>query len=129
MVKTIQMDKAPFWMFTVVVCRDGFSFECQASKRHRCEPQDKSANNKGGMANYEELEVHCPSEPVAALLDYADDPDNPTKTAYGYVPVALLQNIIEQHGGLDREASVKEGLERAAAFFKSLGIELSPALH
>ena len=121
--KTIQLDKAPFWMFTVVVCRDGFSFECQASSKHRCEPQQQ------GKADYEELEVQCPSEAVEALLEYADDPYNPTRTAYGYVPVDLLQTVIDDHGGLDRDASVKEGLERASAFFKSLGIELSPSLH
>ncbi len=109
-------------MFTVVVCHDGFSFECQASSKHRAS-QDHS------KATYEELEVQCLSEPVEELLEYADDPYNPTTTAYGYVPVAMLQGIIEKHGGLDRDASVKEGLQRAAAFFKSLGIDLSPSLH
>lgn len=121
--KTVHLNSAPFWLFTVVVCRDGFSFECQASAKHRCEPQGAD------RANYEELEVHCPSEPVDALLEYADDPYNPTRTAYGYVPVDLLQTIIAAHGGLDRDASVKAGLERTAAFFKGLGIELSPSLH
>lgn len=32
-------------------------------------------------------------------MPYAEDPEALTETVYGYVPVTLVEQIIEKHGG------------------------------
>ena len=41
-----------------------------------------------------------PSVIEEELLDYAEDRLRPTKTVYGYVPVGLVEKIINKHGGI-----------------------------
>ena len=75
-----------------VVCRDGFTMSVQASKFHYCFPRE----NEGP---YELVEVGYPSAKEDLLLDYAEEPDIPTSTVYGYVPVEVVEAVLEKHGG------------------------------
>lgn len=52
---------------------------------------------------FTEVEVGFPSqrpEPWADLWrGYADGPGDPTETVYGYVPVQMVRDLIDLHGG------------------------------
>ena len=37
-------------------------------------------------------------------MDYCEDDENPCGTVYGYVPVELVDRVIEKHGGIDLDA-------------------------
>lgn len=73
-------------------CRDGFTMSVQASEFHYCTPR----NNTGPWVC---VEVGFPSQKEDLLMEYAEDPDHPTETVYGYVPVEIVIEIIEKHGG------------------------------
>jgi hypothetical protein len=75
------------------VCNDGFSISVQASANHYCEP-------RGDGVHWRRVECGFPSVEEAALLGYAENPDDPTGTVYGYVPVRLVEKIIKRHGGV-----------------------------
>ena len=49
---------------------------------------------------YTKFEIGFPSEKVDVLMDYAEEPDSPTDTVYGWVPVDLVVKIINEHGGI-----------------------------
>jgi hypothetical protein len=34
------------------------------------------------------------------LMEYAEDPVDPTGTVYGWVPVELVNKLIDKHGGI-----------------------------
>lgn len=74
-------------------CKDGFSVSVQASDMHYCSPRENSVF-------YWEVEVGFPSEVCPALLRYAEDIDQPTDTVYGYVPIEIVEAIIDEHGGV-----------------------------
>ena len=62
--------------------------------------------NSGTYAREEQgrfttMEVGFPTARIEELLDYAEDPDEPTRTVYPYVPVAVINDIINKHGGID----------------------------
>jgi len=76
-----------------VVCTDGFSMSVQVSRLNYCSPRIDDAEY------YSEVEIGFPSETENIILEFAESPDNPTKTVYGYVPVGLVDAIIEKHGG------------------------------
>jgi hypothetical protein len=79
-------------------CQDGFSMSVQASNGHYCRPREDNAEP------YLEVEVGYPSEKVEEFWPYIDgdpdDPDQDYQTVYGYVPVDIVNAVIEKHGGL-----------------------------
>ena len=74
-------------------CNDGFSISVQASSFHYCRPQ------LDGVQNYESVELGFPSKEDELINDYAED-DNYTETVYGYVPIEVVERLIEKHGGI-----------------------------
>ena len=83
--------KQPVW--ETVHCADGFNMSVQANQRAYCNPR----SNTGP---WDEVEVGYPSAYEYCLQPYAEDPNRPTETVYGYVPSKLVHSIIETHGGL-----------------------------
>ena len=80
----------------VITCADGFKMSVQASSSHYCSPRD----NEGP---YVSVEIGFPSERVEEFMDYIDgnrDDTDPTTTVYGWVPVHVVVEVIDQHGGL-----------------------------
>ena len=76
-----------------VHCADGFSVSVQASQYHYCRPRIDNAEKYNGV------ELGYPSEADDLITDYAED-DTYTDTVYGYVPVEIVDKLIEQHGDI-----------------------------
>ena len=76
-----------------VVCADGFTMSVQASERNYSTPKDD-------VGPYTEVEVGFPSSYDYHLSSYAENPDTPTETVYGYVPVDTVIMCIDSHGGM-----------------------------
>ena len=74
-----------------IFCKDGFKMSVQAGDSLYCTPR---TNLESG-----EYEVGFPNQREELLMPYAEDPETPTETVYGYVPVTLVEQIIEKHGG------------------------------
>ncbi len=77
-------------------CNDGFSMSVQAHYGAYCAPRVDHTKTD----YYFEVEVGFPSEREELLMEYVEDYDNPTETVYGYVPVEVVQEVIEKHGGI-----------------------------
>jgi hypothetical protein len=77
-----------------IVCADGFSMSVQGNYGAYCAPRDSYESG------YYEVEVGYPSERVPELMEYAEDSTKPTDTVYGYVPVEVVERIVDDHGGL-----------------------------
>jgi len=75
-------------------CADGFTMSVQVSSGHYCSPRIDDAKT------YESVEVGYPSTAEELLMPYADESDRPTDTIYPYVPVEVVDAVIEKHGGL-----------------------------
>lgn len=78
-----------------IVCADGFSVSVQAGALLYSRPRDD-------YGPWTLVEVGYPSErpePWHVWKLLAEDPDRPTGTVYGYVPLRLVEELIERHGG------------------------------
>ena len=73
------------------VCPDGFSVSIQASSYHYCSPRDDDGP-------YTSVELGFPSKVVESLMPYAKEPDQPTGTVYGWVPVDAVADVLTKHG-------------------------------
>jgi hypothetical protein len=76
-----------------ITCKSGLSLSVQASHSHYCSPRD----NKGPWS---QVEVGFPSSKVEELMPYAENSCNPCGTVYGYVPIEVVEHVIESNGGI-----------------------------
>lgn len=77
-----------------VECADGFRISIQASQYHYCSPRCD------GEVEYESVELGFPNVVDPLIIDYADDPEDPTESVYGFVPVRIVCELVEKHGGI-----------------------------
>lgn len=76
-----------------VVCADGFTISMQASHMTNCRPKDDSGP-------YSKIEMAYPNRGDSLIQRYAEDPDDPTRTIYSYVPADIVRRLIAKHGGV-----------------------------
>ena len=77
-----------------VVCADGFDVSIQASSTSYSMPRRDS------YYAYESVELVFPCRPCPFIIDYAETPDDPTGSIYGYVPASVVKKMIAAHGGI-----------------------------
>lgn len=80
-------------LFPPVICKDGTFMSVQAGSWYHCTPQQDLDTD-----DYEEYEVRT-SLIDARLIKFGYD-----ENEYGYVPNEIIDDIINQHGGIDLEA-------------------------
>jgi hypothetical protein len=90
-IKVLENDSFP--MSPRITCKDGFSLSVQATHGAYCSPR----NNTGPWSA---VEVGFPSAEPELIMSYCEDPEKPTETVYGYVPIRLVEELIENHGGV-----------------------------
>ena len=77
-----------------IICADGFKMSVQAGFSNYCTPREDYADR------YDAVEVGYPSEREELLMPYAEEPDSPTATVYGYVPSETVFLVCTKHGGI-----------------------------
>ncbi len=77
----------------LVRCADGFHMSVQARSTSYCTPRDNTGP-------YIEAEVGFPSQTEPLLLPFAEQPETPTQSVYGYVPRNIIATVIAKHGGM-----------------------------
>ena len=77
-----------------ITCKDGFTMSVQANEGAYCTPRIDSANK------YVAVEVGYQSEKEDLLLEWAESPEKPTTTVYGWVPATQITLVVAKHGGI-----------------------------
>ena len=80
--------------FERCVCKDGFTMSVQANEGSYCEPR------VSGAGHYDSVEIGFPSAKEPLIMDWAENPDSPTETVYGWVPASVVRKVIDKHGGM-----------------------------
>ena len=75
-------------------CNDGYSISVQASAFHYCSPR------LNGLQDYKSVGLGYPSTEDELINEYAEDCMDYTDTVYGYVPIEIVEKLIEKHGGI-----------------------------
>lgn len=96
--KTAQKDR--FVVRPQIICKDGFKMSVQGSDGHYCSPRKT-------QDWYSAMEIGYPSAKEDDLLEYAETPESPTETVYGYVPCEIIEKVIEKHGGINEIETFK----------------------
>lgn len=79
------------------VCADGFSISVQCCRGNYCSPREDFADQ------YESMELGYPSgldEVTDSIIgEWAETPGT-SDTVFGYVPVEVIDQLMEAHGGI-----------------------------
>lgn len=78
-----------------IVCNDGFTMSVQAGYGLYCTPRHNLADG-----DYTHVEIGFPSEAEDLIKSYAECQGDYTDTVYPYVPVDVVEKVIEKHGGI-----------------------------
>jgi hypothetical protein len=81
-----------------IECKDGFTVSVQGNGGAYCTPREDCPSTP-----YTHVECGFPSsKPFAILCEYADllATGDYTETVYPYVPVEVVQNELDAHGGI-----------------------------
>ncbi|HHX70955.1 MAG TPA: hypothetical protein GX708_23260 [Gallicola sp.] len=92
-----------------IVCMDGFSMSVQASEYAYCYPRE----NK--LDKYETVEVGYTSEKDILLPNEYDE-------IYAYIPIEIVQEIIEKHGGINIQKTFHKEFNRGYLINKILDL-------
>jgi len=84
------------WVIPRLACADGYEVSIQASAGHYCAPRLDDGHP------YSSFELGYPTAADEEFTDYADDPERPLDTVYGRVPVDVILQVLEKHGGPKR---------------------------
>lgn len=79
-----------------IECMDGFCMSVQVGPGVYSEPS-------GIEKEYTHVEVGFPSVDESLLMQWIQDPTHPTQTVYPYVPVEIVDNVINKHGGIKND--------------------------
>lgn len=82
------------WPIPSITCADGFNMSVQCSSTHYCTPRESKEHF------YSSVEVGFPSAREETLMPYAENRESPTQTVYGWVPVGVVEAIVDAHGGV-----------------------------
>ena len=77
-----------------IKCNDGFEMSVQGSSGHYSSPREYGDE-------FYEMEIGFPTQEEALIIQYAENKDDLTNTVYGWVPVHVIQKVIDKHGGID----------------------------
>ena len=77
------------------LCADGFSISIQGGNRfHYCQPRKL-------CRIFESVELGFPNQVDDSIMRYIDGPEsNPLESAYGYVPIEIVDALVAKHGGI-----------------------------
>ena len=78
-----------------IVCKDGFSISVQGSENHYCQPRENLIDK-----DYESVELGFPSVADDLIEEFAEEPECPCDTVYGWVPIDIVEKLVEKHGGI-----------------------------
>ncbi len=81
-----------------ITCADDFSISVQANEDAYCSPRENTGP-------WHQVECGFPSAVPDGIMEYAEEGDKPTETVYGYVPIELVEKLIDDHGGIKSAAS------------------------
>lgn len=68
-----------------------------------------STPRTNGAEAYTEVEIGFPSAREELLMQWCDEPSDPTGTVYAYVPAQVVVNVVAKHGGIV-EGEVPRGI-------------------
>jgi hypothetical protein len=111
-------------LFKRITCANGLSFSAQANAGAYCSPRQDNGP-------WNQVEIGFPSIAVEEFMEFAENSADPTGTVYGWVPVEIVEAVVQKNGGLmgqeaknQKAAAIKAEIETLQHKINELKSEL-----
>lgn len=94
-----------FFFLPRIHCKDGFNISIQVHHGNYCESEN--GTRTFGL-NWKEVEWGFPSSEIDAQKYNAEDDGDTTNSVGGYVEIGLIDELCEEHGGIDLAKTLQE---------------------
>ena len=84
-----------------LICNDGFSVSIQCGHMLYSTPRTELDDTR----EYSAFELGFPSHADELISKYAEDKENPTDTVYPHVSREVVEQLINNHGGIKNDYS------------------------
>ncbi len=85
-----------------IVCTDGFKMSIQGNEMTYSIP-------KKVATEFQAMEIGFPSQQEDLIMEFIDRTEHdPTQSVYGYIPIDLIEKVIEKHGGIDESSTFQD---------------------
>jgi hypothetical protein len=85
-----------------IVCMDGFKMSVQGNEMTYSIP-------KKVATEFTAMEIGFPSAQEDLIMEFIDRLVlEPTQSVYGYIPIDLIEKIVEKHGGIDESVTFQD---------------------
>jgi len=98
-----------FFFLPRVVCKDGFSISIQVNHNNYC--ASENGTREFGL-NWKEVEWGFPSSTINPIKYNAEDKKHTTDTVGGYVDINIIDELLNEHGGIDLQRTLTEHLAK-----------------
>ena len=89
-----------------IYCKDGFNISIQVHNGNYC--ASENGRRTFGL-NWLKVEWGFPSEPIDGKKYNAEDEEHTTISVGAWVDIKLIDELCEQHGGVDLTTTLSEG--------------------
>ncbi len=104
--KTYGIENSEYPVRPYVFCKDGYGISIQGGDAGKyCNPREK-------CNTYYSVELGFPNKADDIIYHMAENPEDLTKTIYGYVPIETVEDLIAKHGGIDFELSISKHIAK-----------------
>ena len=106
--------QSTYFLLPRIHCKDGFNISIQVNKGNYC-ASENGVRTFG--TNWELVEWGFPSEHIDAKKynaeNYLEEEEiDTTQTVGGYVEIELMDKLLQEHGGIDLQATLKNSMEQ-----------------
>ena len=96
-----------FFFIPRVYAKDGFNISIQAHHGNYC--ASENGTREFGL-DWHNVEWGFPSAEIDAVKYNAEDENNTMGTVGGYVNIALIEELVNEHGGFDLPTTLAHGV-------------------
>ena len=85
-------------LFKHIECNDGYKVSVHANYWAYCNPRTTFFRTHTFL--YNEMELWFPNREDELINEYAENDSDYTQTVYAYVPVEIIEKLLEKHWGI-----------------------------
>ena len=105
--------KSTYFVLPRIHCKDGFSISIQVNNGNYCASENGlyTFGTDWKLVEWGFPSEHIDAKKYNAVIDFDEEDIDTTPTVGGYVEIELMDKLLQEHGGIDLQATLKNSME------------------
>ena len=105
--------QSTYFLLPRIHCKDGFSISIQVNNGNYCASENGlyTFGTDWKLVEWGFPSEHIDAKKYNAVIDVDEEDIDTTQTVGGYVEIELMDTLLQEHGGIDLQATLKNSME------------------